>query len=158
WLSLFNAFTAPGQYIYFSRRLLERCPDDETVAFVIAHEIAHHDLGHLAFFSGRFIQHALRTGAGAMIVLFFRMLQTHVYSVEWEPDAVLRAIELCVAAGYDGKKCLEVFDVMEKWALYHLDFDGVYGPDKESDQELAPDADFMTRARIWLYLKRRGYL
>jgi Zn-dependent protease with chaperone function len=44
WLSLFTAFTAPGRYIYFSRRLLERCPTDETVAFVIAHEIAHHDL------------------------------------------------------------------------------------------------------------------
>jgi hypothetical protein len=50
WFNVFKAFTGPGRYIYFSRRLLERCPDDDAVAFVIAHEIAHHDLGHLNFF------------------------------------------------------------------------------------------------------------
>lgn len=52
WLDAFNAFTAPGKYVYFGRRLLERCPHEDSAAFVVAHEIAHHDLGHLELFAG----------------------------------------------------------------------------------------------------------
>jgi predicted Zn-dependent protease len=158
WLTLFTAFTAPGRYIYFSRRLLERCPTDETVAFVIAHEIAHHDLNHFGFFQRRFARRAMKLGPGAAMVLFFRALQHHVYSPEWETAADLKALELCLAAGYDGKKCLRLFDVIEKWFLYHRDFDGVYGLDRESDEELSPEATLLTKIRIWMYLRRRGYL
>ena len=93
-----------------------------------------------------------------MLVLFFRMLQHHVYSPQWETAADLLALELCVKAGYDGGKCIRVFDVLEKWALYHMDYDAVYGPDRESDQELSPEATLLTRIRIWMYLRRRGYL
>ena len=59
WLDAFNAFTAPGRYIYFGRRLLERCPHEDSAAFVIAHEIAHHDLGHLDLFAGRLTRQRL---------------------------------------------------------------------------------------------------
>lgn len=72
WIRAFTAFTAPGRYIYFGRRLLERCPNDEEVAFVIAHEIAHHDLGHLRLFQGVFARHAARLAPGQLMVLFFR--------------------------------------------------------------------------------------
>ena len=48
WMEEATAFTGPGRYIYFTRRLYELCPTDEQVAFVIGHEIAHHDLGHVA--------------------------------------------------------------------------------------------------------------
>lgn len=158
WIRLFTAFTGPGRYIYYSRRLLERCPTDETVAFVIAHEIAHHDLNHFGIFQRRFARRAIKLGPAALPVLFFRVLQHHVYSPEWEVAADLRAIELCVAAGYDGVKCARLFDVLEKWALYHNDYDAVYGPDQESDEELSPEATLLTKIRIWLYLRRRGYL
>ena len=158
WYSLFTAFTAPGRYIYFSRRLLERCPNDETVAFVIAHEMAHHDLGHFDVFRRRFARQALKYGPGSLLVLFFRVLQNRVYRLDWETAADLRAIELCVAAGYSGRKCLELFDVLEKWALYHLDYAAVYGLEAESDEELSPEASLLTKARIKLYLRRRGYL
>ena len=60
WFNAFTAFTAPGRYIYFSRALLERCPHEDSAAFVIAHEIAHHDLGHLAHFRGPFARRAAR--------------------------------------------------------------------------------------------------
>ena len=50
WTAWATAFTAPGRFVYFSRPLLERCPHDEAAAFVIAHEIAHHDLGHTRLF------------------------------------------------------------------------------------------------------------
>jgi predicted Zn-dependent protease len=158
WISLFTAFTAPGRYVYFSRRLLERCPTDEAVAFVIAHEIAHHDLDHFGIFRRRFARRALKYGPGTLLVLFFRVLQNHVYSPKWETAADLKAIELCLSAGYDSKKCIGVFDVLEKWALYHRDFDAVYGLDESSDEELSPEATLLTRIRIWLYLRRRGYL
>jgi predicted Zn-dependent protease len=158
WISVFTAFTAPGRYIYIARRLLERCPDEETTAFVIAHEIAHHDLGHLAVFRGPFARHAARMEAGRLTVLFFRHLQKRIYSPVWECDADARAIELCIAAGYDPIKCLRLFHIIEMHMLDVGDIDGVYGLDPESDQELAPDADWRTRARIWFWLRRRGYL
>ena len=158
WLRVFTAFTAPGQFIYFSRRLLERCPDDETTALVIAHEIAHHDLGHLDLFRGAFGRHAARLGAGSVAVLFFRMLQKRIYSPEWEIAADRRALELCIAAGYDPYKCLRLFDVLERWSLDHGDLEGVYGLDPESDDELSSEASLFVKARIWVYQRQRGYL
>lgn len=158
WLRAFTAFTAPGRYIYFGRRLLERCPDEDSTAFVIAHEMAHHDLGHLELFTGPFARHAARLGAGQLVVLFFRMLQKRIYSPEWECDADRAAIDLCVAAGYDPAKCLKVFRILEDHLLNHGDVVGVYGLDEESDEELSPEASVVTRARIWLFLRQRGYL
>jgi Zn-dependent protease with chaperone function len=52
WLNERAAFTAPGEYIYFSGRLLELCPKDEHIAFVLGHELAHHQLGHVALSEG----------------------------------------------------------------------------------------------------------
>src|SRR6185369_8278206 len=52
WFDEMTAFTGPGRYIYFSRRLYQLCSTDEQVAFVVSHEIAHHDLGHVALFHG----------------------------------------------------------------------------------------------------------
>lgn len=42
-----TAFTADGRHIFLTRSLLELCSTVETVAFIIAHEIAHHELGHI---------------------------------------------------------------------------------------------------------------
>lgn len=158
WLDEFTAFTGPGRYIYFSRRLLERCPHEEAAAFVIAHEIAHHDLGHLAYFRGSFAGRAARVGAGLLLVLFFRLLQKRIYSPERELDADRGAMDLCVAAGYDPGRCLYLFHILELIALDLGDLGAVYGLDPGSDQELAPEASAMTKARIWLYQRRRGYL
>jgi predicted Zn-dependent protease len=158
WLRIFTAFTAPGRYIYFSRRVLERCPDDETAAFVIAHEIAHHDLGHLNIFRGFFARHALRMQPAALTVAFFHTLKKRVYSPAWEGEADRRAIELCVAAGYDGRRCLHLFKILEDYLLDFGDFTGVYGLDAESDEELSAEASLVTRSRIRMLHLRRGYL
>lgn len=158
WLKAITAFTAPGRFIYFGRRLLERCPSEDATAFVIAHEIAHHDLGHLDLFSGRFARHAARLSPAVLAVLFFRLLQKRIYSPEWELAADRRAIEHCVRVGYDGGKCLYFFHVMQMIALDYGDVDGVYGLDAESDQELSPEASLVTKARIWLWQRKRGYL
>jgi predicted Zn-dependent protease len=158
WLDAINAFTAPGRHIYFGRRLLERCPHEDSVAFVIAHEIAHHDLFHLAAFDGPFARRAGRLQAGLLVVLFYRYLQKRIYSPERELDADRHALDLCVAAGYDLGKCIYLFHVMELIALDRGDPDAVFGLDSESDEELASSASAMTRARIWLYQRQRGYL
>lgn len=158
WFRIRSAFTAPGRYIYFSRGLIERCPHDEAVAFVIAHEIAHHDLGHLDLFRGHFARHAARLRGGKLLVLFFRLLQKRIYSPEWECEADRRAIELCVQAGYDGSRCLYLFHILSLLLLDAGDIDGVYGLDEESDQELSPEADLITKARIRLHHLKRGYL
>jgi len=157
-LDAFNAFTAPGKYIYFGRRLLERCPHEDSAAFVVAHEIAHHDLGHLDLFAGPFSRRAARLTAGVIVVLFFRILQKRIYSPEWELAADRRAIDLCIGAGYDPGKCLYFFHVLELIALDYGDLKAVYGLDRESDQELSPEASLVMKARIWLYQRKRGYL
>ena len=158
WMWMPTAFTAPGQYVYFGRRLLERCRNDEAVAFVIGHEIAHHELGHLDYFRNRLARRIARLEVGQLAVLFFRMLQRRLYSVEFECAADLHALQLCVRAGYDAEKCIAFFDTMASIYLDWGDLDGVYGLDEASDRELSPDADLMTKARIWLWLRTRGYL
>src|SRR5439155_14616378 len=39
--SEFNAFALPGGFMYVNEGLLTRLPDDNAVAFVMAHELAH---------------------------------------------------------------------------------------------------------------------
>ena len=158
WIWLPTAFTGPGRYIYFGRRLLERCRNDEAVAFVVAHEIAHHDLGHLSHLNAALGRRIARLGIGQIAVLFFRSIQKRLYSVEYECEADRHALQLCIRAGYDPRKCMSFFDTMRQILLDWGDIDGVYGLDEMSDQELSPDADFMTKARIWFWLRSRGYL
>ena len=158
WLDSFYAFTAPGPYVYFGRRLLERCPHEDSAAFVVAHEIAHHDLGHLDLFAGPFARRLASLTAGAVAVLFFRTLQKRIYSPERELAADNRAIDLCLQAGYDPEKCLYFFHILELIYLDYGDLKAVFGLDSESDQELSPEASLVTKARIWLYQRERGYL
>jgi hypothetical protein len=160
WIMVFTAFTAPGRYVYFCRRLLERCPDDETAAFVIAHEIAHHDLGHLNVFETDFARRAAKHAGATAAILFFKHLQKRLFSPEWETEADRRAIELCVAAGYDGSKCVHLFDIMEHYCLDYGDLDGVFGIVlDEPGQELLPGMnEALAKAQIWLHQRVRGYL
>lgn len=156
WLDAINAFAAPGRWLYVTRRLLERCADDEMTAFVIAHEIAHHDLGHVSLFSG---------GAGSIVRLTgvrlmaapFGALEKRLYGPERECQADRHGLSLCIEAGYDPARCLRFLDVMEEIALDFGDLGAVYGPDP-SDDELMEGANWRTRARIWGYQRVRGYL
>ena len=157
WMEEATAFTAPGRYIYFARRLYELCPTDEEVAFVIAHEIAHHDLGHVALFSG-WANAVARLPGATLFALFFHALECRLYGPEKECQADKYGMELCLAGGYSGERCLELLDILEQRALYIGDEDGVYGPDAESDDELDENATWTTKAQIWAWQRRRGYL
>src|SRR5258708_17545078 len=157
WLEEVTAFTAPGQYIYFSRRLYELCATDEQVAFVVAHEIAHHDLGHVALFHG-WADRIARLPGAALFALFFHGLERLLYGPQKECEADRHGLDLCVSAGYSGGRCLEMFDILEQRALYIGDLDMVYGPNVESDDELDENASWTTKAQIWAWQKKRGYL
>ncbi len=157
WIEEATAFTAPGKYIYFSRRLYELCPTDEEVAFVIAHEIAHHDLGHVALFRGWGNAVARLPGA-SLFALFFHALESRLYGPEKECQADRHGMDLCLSAGYSGESCLGLFDILEDRAMYIGDEEAVYGPDEESDDELDENATWKTKAQIWAWQRKRGYL
>jgi len=157
WLDEVTAFTAPGRYVYFGRRLYERCATDETVAFVIAHEMAHHDLNHVKLFAGWALRITRLPGA-SLFAFAFHALEHHLYGPQKECDADRHALDLCLTARYDAQKCLELFDILEQYALDMEDYDMVYGPDMESDDELDENASWKTKAQIWAWQRRRGYL
>jgi predicted Zn-dependent protease len=118
WMSDHGAFTALGRTVYISRRLLERLPDDDAAAFVIAHEIAHHRLGHIPGYLGSSL-------LPARIVL--AVIGSLLHSSQHEADADRLAIELCLAAGYDLERCLAAFEHLVMVSLDYGDVDGVLG-------------------------------
>ncbi|MBB6048767.1 M48 family metallopeptidase [Armatimonas rosea] len=130
WLQEANAFTLPGRYLYITRRLLERAASDEPVAFVLAHELAHHDLGHV-----RLLRPALeRLGktVGTAIGGLLRHAERLLYSPEQERAADAYALDLCLAAGYAPASCLTLFEILEAELLDSGDVSGVFGLDSPS--------------------------
>jgi len=87
----------------------------------------------------------------------YRSIEARLYGPEAEVKADLLAIDLCVKAQYQAKKCLEIFDILERIALDMRDVDIVFGPD-EADDELDKDAPLSTKLRIWIWQRTRGYL
>lgn len=156
WIRIFTAFTVPGRYIYVARRLLERCADDESAAFLVAHEIAHHDLGDLSV--PDWIPEPVRERGGQIVASLYAAVSHQLHGPERECAADRHALELCMKAGYSAEKCLDLFSVLERYAAEVGDEDMIHGPDVDSDDELSPDASWMTRARIWLWQRSRGYL
>ena len=151
------AFTAPGPFIFFNRGLYQLCPDDDTTAFVIAHEIAHHDLGHLSLVPD-WMGRMARRWSGKIAVMIAGAVTKRLYGPERECDADLYALRLCMKAGYDPERCLHLFLVLENYFLDHGDISAVVGTDAESDQELEPTASRVTKLRVWAYQRMRGYL
>ncbi len=156
WLDQFNAFTAPGQYIFISRKLFELCRTDEILAFLIAHEMAHHELGHFSVFPSWF-RNISSFNLQLLLMAPYRAFESRIFGPENECDADRRAIDNCIKAEFEPTLCLELFDVLEKHALDVGDLDMVYGP-SESDDELLENANWETKFKIWLFQRKRGYL
>lgn len=123
---------------------------------MIAHEVAHHRLGHLDIFPD-WLAELPGSQIAVLIAVLYRSIEARLYGPENEVKADLVGIDLCVKAGYEPKKCLEIFDVLEKFALDMRDLDMVFGPE-EADDELDPDAPLSTKLRIWIWQRTRGYL
>jgi hypothetical protein len=69
-------------------------------------------------------------------------------------------LEMCVAAGYDGEHCLQLFDVLESDALDKGDLDGVYGLEDALDPASHGSGamGWLTEAREWAFERLRGYV
>jgi predicted Zn-dependent protease len=157
WLRRFSAFTLVGRYIYITRRLYERLPSDETVAFVLAHEVGHHDCGHLALYRGwgAWIPRSTATG---YIAALTGLLEHIAYGPEKEAHADLYAMQLCLDAGYEGERCLQALTILENEALDLGDVDGVFGPENLLDPTDPGQGGAAYRFQRWLWTRRRGYL
>lgn len=164
WLPPPIAFTLPGRHVYISRRFVERCATDAPVAFALAHEIGHHDLGHLkrAERWQRWLAAGALAHAPAIIALMAVELGSHLlYSRDRENAADYFAVNLCRKAGYDLRECLKCFDVLSWYSLDHNDFDGVYGQDEELELDPAKASGAIDRmrieARLWVARHRRTH-
>jgi predicted Zn-dependent protease len=153
--SVMNAFVLPGRHVYITRRLLERLPSDDAVALVLAHELAHVDLGHLEPFAG-WAKRIPRKLPNAVVATIIRKLEQRVHGGDDELAADASALELCIEAGYDPEKCLAALDVLVQDRLDYGDLDGVYGDDVE---ELVQDDPLaaLTKASSWLKSKLRSH-
>jgi predicted Zn-dependent protease len=153
WLQAMTAFAAPGRYVYLSRELLQRLDSDDAVAFVVAHEMAHHDLGHLRLFTGWWrnrLRAALPSAGATVVAAMYRALEHKLIGPERERAADTYALDLCIVAGYDPERCLDVFLALESHALDLGDLDIVFGPDE------APGA-LPADLRRWGWQRGRGY-
>ncbi|HEX8244547.1 MAG TPA: M48 family metalloprotease [Longimicrobium sp.] len=155
WIPEANAFTMPGRHVYISRRLMERMAgQDEPVAFVIAHEMAHHRLGHVP------AQDLIDRVPAPLksIALDLALTSTRVlHGADREADTDAVALNLCLAAGYDAERCLRAFDVLEELALDWGDTEAVFGPDSAIQSAVDGDPEWIVRAKEWLCERRRGY-
>lgn len=140
-----GAFTADGNHIFLTRNLLELCGTVEMAAFVIAHEIAHHELGH--------IPAAPKVLGGRLkaIALYLRYFESPITRARRETEADMFAIDMCIAAGLSGEKCLRTFQVLEKLTLDRGGTNAAFGCDAFYCGEMS---SLERRWRIGLYLLR----
>lgn len=139
------AFTVDGHHIFLTRTMLELCGSVERAAFVIAHEIAHHELGHVP-----------RMGVGwwlRVAVRFLRHTVTPFERARWELEADAFAIDMCLRAGLSGRECLWTLQIFEKLTLDRGGIEAAFGGN-EFYGEMSP---IIRRCRIGLYLLRRAY-
>jgi Zn-dependent protease with chaperone function len=153
WISAPIGFTLPGPYVYLSRRFIERCRSDAPVAFVLAHEIGHHDLGHLDH-AERWMTKAARMTPLRLMALLVSLVPRWMYSQTRELEADAYGLEICRRAGFDLRQCLEAFDILSAYSLDHRDIDGVYG----SGEEFELDPKRAANPIDWLYIKSRLWL
>jgi hypothetical protein len=156
WMEIVTAFTCPGRYIYFSRSLYQLCSTDAEVAMVIAHEMAHHDLGHVSLFAGWASK--LIHFPGAMLFAYaFLSLEKYLYGPQKESDADRHGLDLCIQAGYNAQDCLALFDVLEQYASDIENSDIIYGPNLSEDEK-GEHASWKTKLDIWAWEHKHGYL
>lgn len=103
----FNAFCLPGGFMYVYEGLLTKLPDDDAVAFVLAHEITHAAHRHwrrmVEKMKGPALLAALATaalGAGDVADMAATLVGAQ-YSREQESDADTGGVRLMCSAGYD---------------------------------------------------------
>ena len=143
--------------VYITRRLLERLPSDECAAFMLGHEVAHHDLGHLSRFSG-IAEWLPRNVAGAVGAGLLQLLAHRVHGPEREAEADRYAVALCLDAGYSGERCLQAFQILENETLDRGGYDAVFGPEPLLDPTDPEQGSASYELQRWLWTRAHRYL
>jgi hypothetical protein len=146
------AFTAPGRYVYVSRGLLHRAWWRDAVAFAVAHEIAHHDLGHTQLM-GRGLTWLRKLPAAFAAHAFLAFFTRRLNGPEREAAADELGLRLCLEAGFDGPRCVELFDVLQAHCLDVGDSEIVWGPQLDE----GTPGSFLDGAKNWAWQRVRGY-
>jgi Zn-dependent protease with chaperone function len=131
WIPDATAFIVPGDYLYISRELLQLLPDEDEIAFLIAHEMAHHDLGHVRFSNYSWLT---SVPGNVQLGILLKGIENKFTSMEHESQADKYGLDLCLSAGYDGEKCLGLFNVLEAQMLDFRDLQGVFGAEESTER------------------------
>ena len=130
-----NAFATPGGHIFITRGLIDCATSEDTLAAVIAHEVAHIQYQHglKAIKNSRITQALLVTGTNAasaaagsynlsdMVDVFSNSINeiittmvTNGYSQAQEFEADSMALSLLARAGYEPSSLIDMLKVLEK--------------------------------------------
>lgn len=93
----FNAYSAPGGYVFVTRGLIDRCTDEAELAGILAHEIAHVINKHHLHAMHR----AARSGVPSNLAALVRHVHAQGYGDQAEHAADREAVTLAARAGLD---------------------------------------------------------
>lgn len=115
-----NAFSLPGGFVYVCEGLLTRMKDDDSLAFIISHEMAHaahrHWAEHVNKMSGTQVLGTIVSifggDIGSIVASLAVGLQSLKYSRDQENDADKTGLEYMWKAGYDTKGALDAMQII----------------------------------------------
>ncbi|MFB3926367.1 MAG: M48 family metalloprotease [Syntrophales bacterium] len=133
--SAVNAFATPGGYVYLNKGLITLVENENELAGVLAHEIAHVNARHIAsqieksqkigiatlaaIVAGAFLGGG---GTGSEAALGISMATSGAlqlkFSRENEEEADRLGMNYLVAAGYDGRGMLDFLKIMKNYEFY----------------------------------------
>jgi len=110
-----NAFASPGGHVFITRGLIEAAKSEDALAAVIAHEIAHIQLGHglRAIQTNRDLQDWLGKFSLSGAQTIMDKLNAGFSRVQ-EFDADITAMSLLAAAGYNPQSMVEMLRELDK--------------------------------------------
>ncbi len=117
-----NAFMAPGGRGYVFRGLARKMPDDDDLAFIIGHELAHGELRHSektvrVVLAGRKLGEAMGKGGGQIgeaLSGFTLAIVQKTYDQDQEFEADRMGLCLSVLAGFDASGGSGAFRIMNR--------------------------------------------
>jgi len=92
-----------------------------------------------------------------MAAVYVHAIERAVYGPEKESAADHRALDLCLQAGYDGRKCLRVFEILSQHALDLGDTQVTFGLETNDEDDEAAEMPCTSRLRTWVWERMRGY-